>query len=835
MGLLDLYASQADTSAPSPLQALPRSLGERLEATAAETFSPDRYFMIAGARRDMWQRSIDELHAATGQTFENPYGAVSSEEMMRLGNQPAITAERSQKIIDASRLARAQGNDDLFDPENIDRYIGEEATRRRQTSAVYEGTGNGILNFLGGAAMASIEPVNVLALGIPVSRLPLAASSVIGETFLRNVAREAALQAGVNVGLQGVTEALDYTSRRETGTPQTAGEIAANLAGAAVFGGAIGGGIRALHLRWLGLPEKVRESAPLEVKDAFRAIEADAIYSGQNRLGVDSMLHERYQGNAMDAVLRGRPVDFAELNRTADTPLTALGTILQRTPDQIRVEGLGGLSAALDRTRALPDSEIEAFARETKPNSFARIDKVDAQLTELKTRLQEIETRSPVDMLDPETAQRVQEIDRNLSAPALTSRRREALEDERAMIMDTVNPNGKMDREVAKTQRSERVEVQKQIDRLERQREEARATADAATADLRRKLGRYEELLGTPRTALEQAVKSADDIYRDARAGRNPKLAEQGAGTRETKAFTTWFSGSKVVNDDGSPLIVYHGTTNAFEKFDMSRAGEATGAPSAKEGLFFAKSPDVAASYAAVIDPYHDYDNLLGRVISTIDKLTAGYYKKFNEAIVALIHGPRPVEAPNIRPTYVQMRNPKVVDQGGKEFREESYFDAIRKAKDDGHDGVIFKDTFDPGFKGGEEKTDIYVVFSPEQTRAFSERFDPRDTIAFDLGVPDAPTLAEAILRADTLRQARMMREVLPEGAAAPVRPVERPAPAGEAIIDPEHQQALKAEVDRILEAGPVDRGLRADLDRADQAMADVRAAMRCVMAGGIP
>lgn len=493
MGLLDLYAAQADTAAPNPLQALPRTVGERVEATAAETFSPDRYFNIAGARRDAWQRTIDAIHENTGQAFLNPYGTNTPEEVMRLRNQPAITAERSQKVIEAARAAREM-YPDLPDPEIIDRSIGEEAKRRRDKAASFEGTGNGILNFIAGAGMAAIEPLNVLSLALPVSRLPSAAASVIGETFMRNVGREALLQAGTNVALQGATEALDYTSRKEVGTEQTAGEIVHSLAGAALFGGAIGGGVRALHLKWLGLPEKVRAEAPLEVRDAFRVIEADAIYSGQNRLGVDPLLHERYQGRANDAVLRSRPVELADLNRTADTPMTALGTILRSAPDSIQARGLPEVMAHLE---SLPDSEIAAFAREVKPNSFARLDKVEAALAAAQAKLAEIDSRQPSihDLLDPDTSMRLQDIERDLSAPALTRKQQTALEREREMIVSTVDPADRLPKEAAKAQRAERAEIQAEIDKLMPVREKAKVTADAATADLRRKMGRYSDLV----------------------------------------------------------------------------------------------------------------------------------------------------------------------------------------------------------------------------------------------------------------------------------------------------------------------------------------------------
>ena len=40
----------------------------------------------------------------------------------------------------------------------------------------------------------------------------------------------------------------------------------------------------------------------------------------------------------------------------------------------------------------------------------------------------------------------------------------------------------------------------------------------------------------------------------------------------QTPEFKRWFGRSKVVNSDGTPRVVYHGSTHVFEKFDISRA-----------------------------------------------------------------------------------------------------------------------------------------------------------------------------------------------------------------------------------------------------------------------
>lgn len=50
--------------------------------------------------------------------------------------------------------------------------------------------------------------------------------------------------------------------------------------------------------------------------------------------------------------------------------------------------------------------------------------------------------------------------------------------------------------------------------------------------------------------------------------------------------FVRWFGESKVVDAEGRPLVVYHGTNDDFTSFDPGNLGRATGARSAKMGFF---------------------------------------------------------------------------------------------------------------------------------------------------------------------------------------------------------------------------------------------------------
>jgi hypothetical protein len=147
----------------------------------------------------------------------------------------------------------------------------------------------------------------------------------------------------------------------------------------------------------------------------------------------------------------------------------------------------------MDRVRALPDREIESFAREISPRSFERLDRLESEMATARAQLAAVNERTPSagDLLDTDTALRLQDIERELSAPALTAKQRRALEDEREMIMASVDPNDRLPKQAERAQRKEQADLKKQIDKLEEQRSEALDKAQTATADLRRKLDRY--------------------------------------------------------------------------------------------------------------------------------------------------------------------------------------------------------------------------------------------------------------------------------------------------------------------------------------------------------
>ena len=160
--------------------------------------------------------------------------------------------------------------------------------------------------------------------------------------------------------------------------------------------------------------------------------------------------------------------------------------------------------------------------------------------------------------------------------------------------------------------------------------------------------------------ALPGSTKTLDDLLNEVKeyerlAGMSP---EQRAKTERDKAFKSWFGNSKVVDAEGKPLVVYHGTIADVDKFIPSeRFGE----------MYFAsESKDYANAMAANIQ-------------------TKG-------------------EGGNVMPLYVSLQNPRIIKH------KDLSVDQLNKALTDNNDGLISVD--DDGVK------QVIVAFKPNQLKS---------------------------------------------------------------------------------------------------------------------
>lgn len=109
----------------------------------------------------------------------------------------------------------------------------------------------------------------------------------------------------------------------------------------------------------------------------------------------------------------------------------------------------------------------------------------------------------------------------------------------------------------------------------------------------------------TSETALNNAIKQSPDpevrqtAHEELQRRENeekPKEEEKKDVKKENKSFDEWFEGSKVVDENGKPLEVYHGTDEDFENFSKESVGKKSGDYSL--GFYFSSSRDEALKYS---------------------------------------------------------------------------------------------------------------------------------------------------------------------------------------------------------------------------------------------
>jgi hypothetical protein len=90
----------------------------------------------------------------------------------------------------------------------------------------------------------------------------------------------------------------------------------------------------------------------------------------------------------------------------------------------------------------------------------------------------------------------------------------------------------------------------------------------------------------------------------------------------ESSSFKKWFKGSKVVDEQGKPLVVYHGTDKAFNTFKPGRSG----------GIYFTERADFAKDFGRSIIPVYLKINKLADLTNRNSSEFKMAVKVFNDA-----------------------------------------------------------------------------------------------------------------------------------------------------------------------------------------------------------
>ena len=198
--------------------------------------------------------------------------------------------------------------------------------------------------------------------------------------------------------------------------------------------------------------------------------------------------------------------------------------------------------------------------------------------------------------------------------------------------------------------------------------------------------------------------------------------------------FYKWFGDSKVVDEQGRPLVVYHGTSAEFSVFDITKVGESTRNKGIfGYGFYSSNKEKIASSYRRT------KGDLLPEGQGYIMPL---YYKLENPFM--WFQGGRFKEAKESIEIAKKLGFPKErIQDDGDGFikllpltKDEQIEKFTQSLKDNGYDGVIFK------YSG----TDLfeYVAFNPNQIKSTSNRgtYSESDNIYYQFAGEKAQTAA---------------------------------------------------------------------------------------------
>ena len=312
-----------------------------------------------------------------------------------------------------------------------------------------------------------------------------------------------------------------------------------------------------------------------------------------------------------------------------------------------------------------------------------------------------------------------------------------------------------------------------------------------------------EGLVDVPGTGFSRQVSLQDN---PARLGRTDRSAVPTPVTKadiDTPEFKSWFGDSKVVDDAGDPLVVYHGSrrSRGFEAFDPTKRGSAIDAGFLGEGFYFSTKPDTAAYYAGV-----------GRAPRNMDEIVeaSGFVPVGREG--------------SIIPAYLSLKNP--YDFGTKTQGVRGLVMRGDRLPDDIHDAVVARAgfEFDPDLAKADYSASVTQPLERDLSRAMREVLIERgyDGVVSRVGdelelVAFEPPQIKSIYNRGTFDPS----DVRVQRSAVPTPPTPTPSAAdAPLLIDIQDGRAVLSAFDDegafVDLVGQIGQVLRRDMDPSD-------------------
>lgn len=226
---------------------------------------------------------------------------------------------------------------------------------------------------------------------------------------------------------------------------------------------------------------------------------------------------------------------------------------------------------------------------------------------------------------------------------------------------------------------------------------------------------------------LARVQKAFEDAYRaEGKGADGTKYSlTDNSGKQLTKEQQEYFKDSKVRDENGNLLKVYHGSKNSgfnVFKYDPNvQTGTDYG-----EAYYFTSDRQKASGYSydvtkdeRVSQYKKEKDALRAKFLQTSseeDKNAFLNYKLDGQSLFDLMGDESYLtEGGEVKEVYLNITNPLIADAGGKYYYE-VYPEYFEQARANGNDGIIVKNVIDNP-RGEARPIDTYIAFSQEQIK----------------------------------------------------------------------------------------------------------------------
>lgn len=411
-------------------------------------------------------------------------------------------------------------------------------------------------------------------------------------------------------------------------------------------------------------------------------------------------------------------------------------------------EPIGASARALEKARTSREAEAAERVRRDAAQAEAEVARYRAEQEAAKARLEQ--ARRAAARLKAANERRAKEVEASAEQVAYQQERERTLAaEERSLNYEIARRAQDLSQARARAaelrRESERLAARagRVMDLAKAKHTRAVEKARAALASRGVDLEALASGTSAPPKRSERTHKAAEQ-RRDAEAEMNERAARveairariaeltgQGAARMQRTAqevsdnFRRWFGQSKVVDDEGRPLRVFHGTKTDFDAFDPAHSGSRHGGV-VSGAMFFTDNAAVASGFATGLVPWADGQNVM--------------------------------------PVYLKIADPARIDGKGRSI--EKVRQAIRDIDRTVYDGVIVENVRDalPG-QGG--RSTIYVAFSPTQIKSATGNngdFDPNNP---DIRYQRTPGAADDLPDLSAITDLATLESMLAEEEAA--------------------------------------------------------------------